>query len=1373
MGNEQSLPPINGTTPTINTAVNRIVSELNGLFSTFTPNEQYIQTFAATLRDKLEELEDAVTDLQTNTPSPQTQLTALQNDLAILTSSLSSYISTNNTTVSNLSTFVSALQTSVNNIQTSLGSTNVVLLNSTVSSLSSSLATFSSQLSAKVDNTITINGKPLSSNVVLIPADLGLGNVNNTSDLAKPISTAVQTALNQKITSGTPITPATVGNSSSVPIISYNSEGIITSANNVTISISPTQASLGNVPNVDCTKASNVLVDLPLTPSTSNVLTNDTVHVAVSKLQNQQNNKVTKVIGATNDHIPLLNTDGSIKNSTYIVNDLGTTNNDILTANGVTDRINNALTGLLNLRGTHSTSLFPSTGGSGISGAVNKGDTWYYSGSPTTIGGFAVNNGDVIIALVNSPGQINTNWSIASSSLSFTPENVANKETTVLSNSAVFYPTSSVVKTYVDTVAATKENTITATTNLDYYRGDKTFATLTPAAVGLGNVTNNHQLYRSAADYNSFISKPNPIGTDVVLVEDSQDVFNKKKITLSNVPLSANAISALNDKVDKVTTVNTKPLSSNIVLTPSDIGLGNVDNTTDLTKPISNLTSAALSNKVDKLNLSSGGSIGSSTTIPVITFNNQGQILTGTSTAFNVTKNDVGLGNVLNVDTTSLENITLQGAYTPINLAVAGGDDGKIIAEKLQGQINTKAAALSPAVNGAILVSNVQGNLANSNKVFNDSGSSSSDILSAAEVITRINNGGSGLSPQGLFNPSGSYPSATNAGQYWIIGTGGLIGSISLASGDIILAAINNPGSIAANWIHFQGVIGYTTENSANKETTLSPLSNIKYPTSKAVADYLTAQIGSVSGLPPGGTVNDYLRGDQTWQVLDKSDVGLNNVTNNAQLIRASDYGTFTALTSVAANDLILLEDVSDSSNKKFSTITDLTTAVEGVLGTKLVPTLTTSRAIVSNGSGVLSAATTTSAEIGFVNGVTSSIQTQLDNKLSNTLANLQNVVTPSTPSSGTYIYTKAGGVVCKMATDGIEQRLDNQIIPGTLGGILTRSGTSDIANSSVIITTDTTFTSPTDGRVPTQKAVADYIATQVVSTAKQSAKVISVVNIPVTGSGVITTVANGALTIDGYGTMLGDSVILNGQTTQATNGIYTITTQGTVSTPTVLTRRTDYDSPSEIKAGVTIAVTNGTTYTGTIWYETSTVTVLETDPISFLQINVGSGLLTTSNNLSELTPTATVARGNISAAKSGINTDITSVTVNDINIISTSSAFNVNITVPTSLTANRTLTLVTPDSNSSLILTTSSATLSGVNTGDETAGSIATKVGNASASNTGLLTSANWTTFNNKESTSNKGIANGYASLNGSGVIPLAQLPALSLSSLSDVVFT
>lgn len=69
-------------------------------------------------------------------------------------------------------------------------------------------AQIESAIDAKVPKTTTVNGHALSSNVTVTKGDVGLGNVDNTSDANKPISTATQTALNSKqdtLVSGTNI----------------------------------------------------------------------------------------------------------------------------------------------------------------------------------------------------------------------------------------------------------------------------------------------------------------------------------------------------------------------------------------------------------------------------------------------------------------------------------------------------------------------------------------------------------------------------------------------------------------------------------------------------------------------------------------------------------------------------------------------------------------------------------------------------------------------------------------------------------------------------------------------------------------------------------------------------------------------------------------------------------------------------------------------------------------------------------------------------------------------------------------------------------------------------------------------------------------
>lgn len=101
--------------------------------------------------------------------------------------------------------------------------------------------------------------------------------------------------------------------------------------------------------------------------------------------------------------------------------------------------------------------------------------------------------------------------------------------------------------------------------------------------------------------------------------------------------INANASSASSTYVPKTTTVNGHALSSNITVTQSDIGLGNVNNTSDVNKPISTATQTALDGKVPTTRTVNGHALSADVT---------------------VTKSDVGLSNVPNTDATNAANIS-------------------------------------------------------------------------------------------------------------------------------------------------------------------------------------------------------------------------------------------------------------------------------------------------------------------------------------------------------------------------------------------------------------------------------------------------------------------------------------------------------------------------------------------------------------------------------------------------------------------------------------------------------------------------------------------------------------------------------------------
>lgn len=74
-------------------------------------------------------------------------------------------------------------------------------------------------------------------------------------------------------------------------------------------------------------------------------------------------------------------------------------------------------------------------------------------------------------------------------------------------------------------------------------------------------------------------------------------------------------------------------------------------------------------------------------------------------------------------------------------------------------------------------------------------------------------------------------------------------------------------------------------------------------------------------------------------------------------------------------------DDVAEGATNLYYTDGRAQAAVTGAASTIVTSNLTVARAIVSDGSGKVAVATTTATEIGYVNGVTSAIQTQLDSK--------------------------------------------------------------------------------------------------------------------------------------------------------------------------------------------------------------------------------------------------------------------------------------------------------------------------------------------------------------------------------------------------------
>lgn len=91
-------------------------------------------------------------------------------------------------------------------------------------------------LALKADKTITVNGHALSANVTVSAADVGLGNVENTADANKPVSTATQTALDKKVDK------LTVSPAGTYAKVTVNADGQVTSGADLAVKDLPTLA---------------------------------------------------------------------------------------------------------------------------------------------------------------------------------------------------------------------------------------------------------------------------------------------------------------------------------------------------------------------------------------------------------------------------------------------------------------------------------------------------------------------------------------------------------------------------------------------------------------------------------------------------------------------------------------------------------------------------------------------------------------------------------------------------------------------------------------------------------------------------------------------------------------------------------------------------------------------------------------------------------------------------------------------------------------------------------------------------------------------------------------------------------------------------
>lgn len=339
---------------------------------------------------------------------------------------------------------------------------------------------------------------------------VGLANVDNTSDVNKPVSTATQTALSLKANIASPTFTGTVGG------------------------ITKTMVGLGNVDNTsDANK--------PISTATQTALDAKEPTIAA---------------GTTGQYLR------GDKTFTSVVVPDGSITIAKLAATGTTDNTTY-------LRGDNTWATV-----SGGGGAIN-------TVSDTSTIDLTVTTNDLTASVING--------SITSTQLS----------------------------TAVNTSISSKEPTITAGTTAQYWRGDKSFQTLDKIAVGLANVDNTTDankpvstLQQTALDLKANLASPTFTGTVSGITKTMVALGNVDNTSDANKPVSTATQTALNLKsnIDNPTFTTGVGLSSgNLIVTDGALRVGG-STTLNATTPI-------------------GGSIPTKIDIPLFTLGAFGQLL--------------------------------------------------------------------------------------------------------------------------------------------------------------------------------------------------------------------------------------------------------------------------------------------------------------------------------------------------------------------------------------------------------------------------------------------------------------------------------------------------------------------------------------------------------------------------------------------------------------------------------------------------------------------------------------------------------------------------------------------------------------------------
>jgi hypothetical protein len=589
-------------------------------------------------------------------------------------------------------------------------------------------------------------------------------------------------------------------------------------------------------------------------------------------------------------------------------------------------------------------------------------------------------------------------------------------------------------------------------------------------------------------------------------------------------------------------------------------------------------------------------------------------------------------------DTNSL--VETSGCHFDGKNATSGAVEGTCFLVSLAGNLNIGTSEISCFTYGGLVGATGD----TSSTIFNSYGSyfitNTTDIVQVAASTLKLNNTQATLSKLTINDFTNVYMTLID------LSTGILnIGSGNVSNTPLLQAyqglATNPKFNYYSSIYSAQMLAGFSPLESAigNISDVSSWLNSITRSTSYTSGINLLSDTGGTVGV---GNV----RG---WRIIKETgDSDLNFKFQNSDLNGLPAISIYTLLNLDGVNNQITTPD---AATQLIIYDTNFYRSASNVLktdGTFAAGALTADTVIYANSSKQLTSSATTATELSYLSGVTSAIQSQLTGKLSTGGGTLTGALTLAAGStnSPSLIFTgsattglSAASNALSLSTAGIERiniagtgavkinglntagvvHTDSQgtlstslivnadITAATIANSALATVSSGLNNGYIVardssgnfaanmITLSGTVTNSTDAAT---KAYVDLVASLGISV-HDPAVVYSGTNITTTGT----------QTIDGVALIVGDRVLLNGQTSSINNGLWVVSAGA-------WTRPVDFANGSVVGAAY-VLISSGSVYIGSAWLCSTTLSVIGTNAISFGQFslpnqtsgaNLGSG---------------------------------------------------------------------------------------------------------------------------------------------------------------------